>query len=74
MKPSGRCTLVFPRTSRCSRFKRLIRAQGVGVDFSDTPWNPRQQGGGLTRVAPNHALQAMRYRAADARAVMLQGD
>ena len=64
MGPSGRCILEFHRTFRWLRFKRLVRGKRVGVDCSNAPWNPRQQGGrGLARVAPNQALQAMRYRA-----------
>jgi len=64
MGRSGRCTLVFPRTSRRSRSKRLVRVKGVGVDVSNALWNPRQQGGRarvFTRVVPNNRLQATAY-------------
>ena len=55
MRRSGRCIWVCPRTSRCSRSKRLVRAQGVGGDVANALWTPRQQGGqarGLSQVVP----------------------
>ena len=52
MRRLGRCTLVFPLTSRCSRSKRLVRAE----ETSPTRCGPKAASGqskGLTRVVPN---------------------
>lgn len=51
MRRLGKCTLVFPLTSRCSRSKRLVRAEGQEILRRQAGGKAAQgQRGGVVRL------------------------